>query len=224
MANRLRRVIQLSFVGGMWLCWLLGAGSSPGFAQAQSYTIDSSMSDIAVIVNRSGVLAILAHDHVVEFKSVEGQLKFSAPAFDNILGGLSIAVGSAVVDDADRRVRESLAGDLDLSNRNSVLENMLGPEVLDAANFPTITANLRKLESTPPDGQATIALTIKDTTRMLTFPVKIEQDGERVTVSGEFELVQSEFAIDPYSSLLGSIAVADTLLVKFVLKAYKSSR
>jgi hypothetical protein len=50
-------------------------------------------------------------------------------------------------------------------------------------------------------------------------PVVAAVNGDRLTASGEFEILQTDFGIKPFSVALGALEVKDRLLVRFKLVA-----
>ena len=96
---------------------------------------------------------------------------------------------------------------------------MLKPEVLDGEHYPEVKRRSAKVGGTLEAPQVTARITIKETSRDVAVPVKIEVAGGRLTASGEFDILQTEFGIKPYSVALGALEVQDRLHIKFTVVA-----
>ena len=92
-------------------------------------------------------------------------------------------------------------------------------QVLKAADYPLITLQGVPVEGEPPDLELDAELEIGGQTRRLRLPAHLESAPDRVLVSGEFRLRQSDFGITPYSVLMGALAVQDELRVVYRLVA-----
>ena len=69
--------------------------------------------------------------------------------------------------------------------------------------------------------QVTASITIKDASRDVEVPVKVAVEGAKLTASGEFDVLQTEFGIKPFSVALGALEVQDRLHIKFTIIAAK---
>jgi hypothetical protein len=56
---------------------------------------------------------------------------------------------------------------------------------------------------------------IKDTSRDVPLSANLQIRGRRLTASGEFDIRQSDFGINPFRAALGTLKVQDQLHVKF---------
>jgi hypothetical protein len=57
--------------------------------------------------------------------------------------------------------------------------------------------------------------------RDVQVPVKMAVEGGKLTASGEFDILQTEFGIKPFSVALGALEVQDKLHIKFNITADK---
>jgi hypothetical protein len=57
--------------------------------------------------------------------------------------------------------------------------------------------------------------------REVQVPVRIAAEGAKLTASGEFDILQTEFGIKPFSVALGALEVQDKLHIKFSVVAEK---
>lgn len=201
-----------------WLIgWLplLGLLFAPGDARAETrrYALDASASQVVVHVGKSGLLAVAGHEHEV----VTGGLHGTVSVDPEHLEQASVDV---FFDAAALRVtgKGEPAGDIP-----SVQENMLGPDVLDAAHHPGIHFLSTAVTAARRDGDAVLLdlhgkLSIRSVTREVTLPLRVTFDADRLQASGSTKLRQTDFGIKPISKA-GVVKVKDELDVSWRLVA-----
>jgi polyisoprenoid-binding protein YceI len=96
---------------------------------------------------------------------------------------------------------------------------MLRAELLDGERYPRVQVKSAKLGGSLQAPQVTARITIKEASRDVGVPVVAAVNGDRLTASGEFEILQTDFGIKPFSVALGALEVKDRLLVRFKLVA-----
>ena len=128
-----------------------------------------------------------------------------------------------MVDDAEARraAGSDFPPDIPQSDKDGTRKNMLKPEVLDGEHYPDVKLRSAKVGGTLEAPQLTAHITIKDASRDVEVPVKIEVEGAKLTASGEFDILQTEFGIKPFSVALGRVRGAGPLHIKFKVGAEK---
>jgi hypothetical protein len=136
---------------------------------------------------------------------------------------LSFPVAQLVVDDtqARRAAGSDFPPDIPQSDKDGTRKNMLKPEVLDGDRYPEVKVRSARVAGTLEAPQVTASVTIKDQSRDIEVPVKIAVQGAKLTASGEFDILQTQFGIKPFSVALGALEVQDRLHIKFDLVAEK---
>lgn len=173
-------------------------------------------------VFRGGTFARLGHNHVITSKSVRGRAwlrpQFSASGFE-----LSFPVADLIVDDPDARraAGSDFPPDIPAADKEGTRKNMLREAVLDAENYPRVTIKSASISGSLQAPRITARITIKDATRDVVVPATLAVNGNRLTASGEFEVLQTDFGMKPFTVALGALAVQDRLLVRFNLVAAK---
>ncbi len=186
------------------------------------YQIDSQASALHIFVYRGGTFARLGHNHVITSKSVTGRVwvrsPFPASSFE-----LSFPVADLIVDDpeARRAAGSDFPPEIADADKEGTRKNMLRKEVLDAATYPNVTVKSATVEGSLEAPKITARITIRDASRNVTVPTRIEINGDRLTASGEFDIQQTDFGIKPFSIALGALEVQDRLHVRFNLVAVK---
>ncbi|MFC4310617.1 YceI family protein [Steroidobacter flavus] len=194
----------------------------PGEAGATVYQVDPQASVLHIFVYRGGTFARLGHNHVMTSKSVAGRVwmrsPFPASGFE-----LSFPVADLIVDDADARraAGSDFPPEISASDKEGTRKNMLRKEVLDAETYPNVTVKSATVDGSLQAPKITARITIKDASKDVAVPTSIVMNGDRLTASGEFDLLQTDFGMKPFSVALGALEVQDRLHVRFELVAVK---
>jgi polyisoprenoid-binding protein YceI len=194
-------------------------GSAP--AAGDRYRIDPDHSELRLLVYRAGPMASLGHNHVISTHGLQGWATYgnaSSAAF-----ALTVPVADFVIDDPQRRMEEGadFADSVTEEARSGTAHNMLGPAVLNAADFPALT--IRSVSVTAGSGslQARVALEVAGHASMLDVPFMLETSPHRLIAHGELALRQSSIGLTPFSVFLGALKVQDELRVKFKFVAVR---
>ncbi|MFI5400914.1 MAG: YceI family protein [SAR324 cluster bacterium] len=212
------------FMAGIPLMGAVAAGLGLAFASAaqaapRDYSVDAEASQLRIRVLRAGPLSVLAHDHILVAKGLNGRVSFNPDAPSASAGQLGVQVALLEVDDPKERLQEGFVAELTESNRASVRENMLAVGQLNAEAFPRITVAVDSAEGALPHLRLHARVKIRDREQTIDLPATVSVDGGTLVVSGEAELLQSAFGIQPYSTLFGAIAVQDSIRVNFRIVA-----
>ncbi|MGD8617444.1 MAG: YceI family protein [Gammaproteobacteria bacterium] len=198
------------------------AGAEAPVPGARRYEIDSEASQILVYVYRTGRMARLGHNHLVSVQNLEGHLWLADPLSDSRVE-IRFPVQGLVVDDPELRAGAGSEFDTGLSRSDveKTRRNMLGGQVLDAAAHPWIVVRATPAGGEPPELELDAEIEIRGQARRFPVPVHLEAGPDRVLVSGELALRQSDFGMIPYSVLGGALAVRDELEIVYRLVAHR---
>ena len=195
---------------------------APGEAGAALYQIDPQASVLHIFVYRGGTFARLGHNHVMTSKSVNGRVwmrsEFAGSGFE-----LSFPVADLIVDDPDARraAGADFPPDIPDADKEGTRKNMLRKEVLDAETYPNVTVKSATVEGSLQAPKITARITIKGASHDVVAPATIVMNGNRLSASGEFDILQTDFGMKPFSVALGALEVQDRLHVRFSLEAAK---
>jgi polyisoprenoid-binding protein YceI len=180
------------------------------------YTIDPESSSLHILVYRGGTLARLGHNHVLSSKALSGDA-WLHPDFTRSGFQIMLPIESLIIDDAQTRAvhGEQFAAQVPQKDIDGTRRNLMKPEVLDTERFPQIRVASSALTGTAANPSVMAQVTIKDVTRELSIPMSLSLDGNQLQASGEFDIVQSEFGITPFSIALGALQVQDRLHVTY---------
>ena len=188
---------------------------SPG-AEETVYRIDESASLLLARVDPEGPMARLGHSHVVGGAVLSGRI---------VTGGsgtrseIFVDANDIQVDRPSWRRAHGLKPGLDDSAIEGTRANLLGPDVLDAENFPRIEA--RSVAILGPDWLPDVELAVRWRGRVQPFslPVTVRRAGNRIEALGRFDLHHSDFGFQPFSAAGGALRVSDRIQVRFRIVA-----
>jgi hypothetical protein len=187
---------------------------------ATHYRVNSNLSDVRILVYRGGPLAKFGHNHIIRAGAVTGDVYLNV-AFERSGFVLSLPVEDFQVDPPAMRHAEGEDFALQPSAEAvaATTENMLGPEVLDAAHYPVI--HLRSVNLVGPEWgpDITVSTEIHGVRRRQTVTVALEQCDDKLIATGSFTIRQSDFGITPFSVLGGGLQVQDPVKLRFRIVA-----
>jgi len=189
------------------------------------YDILAAQSLLTVRVYRGGALASAGHNHLVASHTLAGTIYVPGEALKTSFE-VRIAVAELTVDEPELRAEES-GGDfppeVPQSAREGTRRNMLGPALLDAADYPELVLRAVRLEqaaaAAPGELTAWMDAQVRDQHRTISVPVAWQLAGDTLTVTGEAALKQSELGLTPFTALMGALAVQDEMRVRFRIVA-----
>jgi hypothetical protein len=180
-----------------------------------NYRIDSSRSELRLLVYRAGALANLGHNHVILNRSVNGMISV-APTLGASSFSMSAAVAAFIVDDSQARGEEGedFPGDVPDSAKSGTWNNMTGPAVLNSVQYPVISMRSVRLEELQGTLTATVALSVAGHESTVSVPFVLKKEVYGLSASASFELRQTALGMTPFSLMLGALAVRDAMQVK----------
>jgi len=180
------------------------------------YRIDSSASELRLLVYRAGPLANLGHNHVMVNRAVTGVVQIGASVSASSLS-LRLRADAFAIDDAQSRQEEGgdFPGDIPEDAKAGTRRNMLSSAVLNAAEFPDITVKSTSLTGTLNELNADLEITAAGHTSRISVPLSLQGDAHHFTAVGLLELRQTALGLTPYSLLHGALQVQDAMQLKF---------
>jgi YceI-like protein len=182
------------------------------------YAIDSSASELRLLVYRAGPLATLGHNHVMVNRAVTGAVHIGADVPASSLS-LRMRADDFVIDDAQSRQEEGddFPGDIPEDAKEGTRRNMLSPAVLNAAEYPDITVKSTSLTGTLNELNADLEISVAGHTSRISVPLTLQGDAQHFIAAGSMELRQTALGLSPYSLLHGALQVQDAMQLKFKL-------
>ena len=165
-----------------------------------SREIDRERSVITIQVDKTGWLSSFGDRHVIKAPIAHGSIDESEP----------LAV-SFDVEAAQLRV---IDGDLSPERRFEIQDRMLGPAVLDAAQYPTIAFHSTAIDVTGPGRwRVTGDLTLHGVTRQVEGTVSGSSD----RYTGSAIVRQRDFGIEPIAVAGGLVKVKNDVRIDFTI-------
>jgi hypothetical protein len=181
------------------------------------YAINSTESEIIILVYRGGTFAKLGHNHVVISRDVHGFVLLAEDT-DKSKADLYVPLRTLIVDESTKRIQAGFESNLSEKDIVDTRHNML-EKVLEVASNPFVfihaesDGGIYKLHIVKAD------ITLHGVTKKITLPVEIERTKKRLVISGKMVLRQSDFGIVPYSVFAGALSVKDEIVLNFQLDA-----
>ena len=200
---------------------------APG-AAAQTgtpYTIAPTESLLTIRVYKGGALAAAGHNHVIASHALSGIFYVAGTPLESRFE-VHVPLESLSVDEAELRAQAGpdFPPEVPETAREGTRRNMLGPALLDAQNNPEIVLSAVRLapaQSPPGAVQARVQALVRGTAHEFDVLVRYERSGERLVVSGDTVLKQSELGLKPFSAMLGALQVQDEMRISFRILAHE---
>lgn len=166
--------------------------------------IDAARSKITVRVSKSGLFSALGHNHEIDAPLESGEVNENGP--------LSVEIR---VDARKLRLADPEAS---ADTRAKIQETMLGPQVLDANQFPKIHFRSKSVET-----QGTDRWRVKGDLELhgQTQPVAVGVELKDGVYRGSATVKQTDFAIKPVSIGGGTVNVKDEVKIEFEIALEK---
>jgi len=201
----------------------------------EKYKIDSERSIFAVITQRGGIAARMAHDHLITADGFSATINSSGDAVSGF--SFQCETEELLVDDpklkkqwskniADAGVLRSPFKTISAADRKTVRKHMLDKDQLNAKQYREIEAkviSVTKRENTFRDQSyshvAELEFTVhgETVTRDVSANISVDEGAITVEAVGSFRF--TEFGIEPYSTFLGAVRNLDEFFVYCSLHA-----
>jgi polyisoprenoid-binding protein YceI len=179
---------------------------------------------VLVLVYRDGPMGHLGHNHVIAVGQLTGNVTVSSDMQGSTFS-MQFPVAALRVDEPPLRSQEGadFSSTLDEAAIAGTRDHMLGPSLLNAAQFPMIRLQSERLRVEGGNLEAMTRITVRETTAQVEVPIAWTGTGEDLTVTGEFDLTHSQLGLTPYSVALGALRVAERMHVRYRLVARRES-
>jgi hypothetical protein len=189
---------------------------APSVQGATVYEVNPQASSVHILVFRGGTLSRFGHNHVMSVRGLHGRM-WSHPTLAKSGFDFAFPVNQLIVDDpaARRAAGGDFPPEIPEKDREGTRKNMLRAEVLNADQFPEISLKSVSVSGSAQKPTVIARITIRGTSHDVTLSPTVTIDKTRMSATGEFDVLQSEFGIKPFTAALGALAVQDRLHVKF---------
>ena len=205
--------------------WLVG-GSAAAQDGGERYLVDATQSDLHWLVYKAGSLARLGHNHTIAAGDLSGNVTVNAGDLAASRFELEFSVAKLVVDNP--MLRGTLGADFasvpTADDIAGTTKNMLSDRVLDGEKHPRI-----RIVGTGPmtrEGKQALAVQVEmlGRTVVVIVPTEVTIDGGELRARGEFELNHADLGMQPFTVMLGALAVGEKLSFSYDVKAKRDAR
>ena len=158
-------------------------------------------SSFTIQTSRSGMAAKVGHDLVIEVTAWSATLDLDgdAPSL------------TASIDATSLQVREGRGGAKPLSDKDrSDIRKNIADKILHTARNPTMAFQSTTVRRS--DDQHLLIdgrLTLAGVTVPVEIPVVVDRQGDEIRLSAATTIVQTQFGIKPFTTMMGALKVAD---------------
>jgi YceI-like domain. len=198
---------------------LKAAYAALGEAGGKVFILDPGQSAIRIYVFRGGRAAKLGHNHVLSAPRFTGFLYVPAAGVTNARFDLEFRLDQLEIDNPAYRsaLGNAFASALTADDIDGVRKHMLGKDNLQADRFPVVSVHSLQIVGEPPKFAVKVQIEMHGQKREMWIPLSVKGLPDSVTVSGALVLRQSDFGVQPYSTLGGLLAVRDEVVIEFKL-------
>ena len=195
---------------------------APLASQAQEPTtnmefrVDSDVSRLRVLATPDGPLRRFGHYHVVSHHGISGTVSVAANPLESSFA-LELHVAEFVVDDPALRALEGedYEKEVPQKDKDGTKANMLGEDLLNGENFPTIQIQSSAIDGAMPDVNIITTITVLGMKQAVTFPASIELTDDSFVAKGQLEITHGELGLSPFTAMGGAMSVGDLLVLKY---------
>jgi polyisoprenoid-binding protein YceI len=190
------------------------AGPAVVAAGEQGYTVVPDESAVRIHVGKSGLFGFAGHEHEVVAPAAGG----------TVVADPADLARSSVTVSFDAAALEVTGEGEPAKDVPKVQAKMVGPEVLDAARFQSITFRSRSVAGREVGAgvyelQVTGELDLHGVSRSMTLPLRVELAAGTLTATGKTTLRQTDFGMKPVSAGAGTVKVKNEIGVDFRIVA-----
>jgi len=184
-------------------------------ADRETYSIAPGKSVFAAITDTAGLFSGFAHSHRIETPGVKNGLKGQIVFKNGVAQSIEVLVASKELFLVDNRH--------DRNNFEKITNSFKSKDVLDIENFPWIKFNSTNISVENENYQIVGNFNLRGITKSITVPATLTFTHDRriLRVSTQFEILQTDFGIKPFSTGLGTIRVANKVIIEINLVAFR---
>jgi hypothetical protein len=164
-------------------------------------------SRVLIDLRAAGLLGAVGHDPTLT--AVPSAVSLEVPEAGG--GELDLAVEARIPVDAIEP-----PADISASDRSQMRDNLRGPDVLDAARWPSVDFRGR-FSGTLERGRLSGTLVVRGSARPAAVDVSISRRGTELVAEGDWTGSLTELGIKPFRALFGALKLKDWIRLRFRL-------
>ncbi len=186
------------------------------------FRVDSDASWLRVLAYPDGPLRRFGHHHVISHHGISGVVVVAPNPLESTIK-LELTVAGLEVDDPAMRglEGEDFAGELSQKDIDGTRGNMLGENLLNGEQFPTIQIQSQSIEGSMPDVIIVTTVSVIGTENTVKFPATIELTDDSFVASGQLDITHPELGLSPFTAMGGALSVRDLLVLKYEISGIR---
>ncbi len=193
--------------------------TSPEVAAGKVFTLDARSSAIRIYAFSGGKAPKLGHNHVLGAPQFTGFVYVPPQGPAGARFDIELRLDQLDLDRPEYRANlgEAFEAAMTPEAIASTREHMLGPDNLQAAQFPLLRIHSVEIAGAAPKIAARVQVELHGQRHEYWVPLDVDGLPSHVSVAGSFVVRQSDFGIQAYAVLGGFLAVQDELVIEFHL-------
>jgi len=185
-------------------------------ATSREFRVDSDASLLRVLATPDGPLRRFGHYHVISHHGISGTVEIAPDPLESTFL-LEFSVADLEVDDPELRALEGedFEGEVPQKDIDGTKGNMLGEDLLNGEQFPTIQIQSSAIEGSMPDVNIVTTVTVIGMESTVSFPASIELTDDSFVASGQLEITHGELGLSAFTAMGGALSVGDLLVLKY---------
>jgi len=172
-------------------------------------------SRVFIDLRAAGLLKAVAHSPTLAARPERVAVELTGPSGGAIelAGSPGGAAFEAAVEATFAANAIEAPADIPASDREKMVDNLRGRDVLDAARFPAIGFRGR-YEGTLEAGTLSGELQVRTTVHRVSMPVRVSREATVLVATGAWEGRLTDLGIRPFRALLGAIKLEDRIAIR----------
>lgn len=181
------------------------------------YRVDAEASDVRIYVFRGGRAPTMGKNHVIAARDLQGfvALHSDLPTDAQFVFGLHLDRLQLDPEALRKETGGSFAKPLTDDQIDGTRENMLGPSVLDAEQYPELVLRSVQVAGDWPVLVARVEVALHGRSHVYDSLMQVQRDGDTLTASGSLVVRQTDFGIEPMTVLGGLLGIQDALGIEY---------
>ena len=173
----------------------------------KSWSLDPGCGELRVLTGVAGPAAAMGHRLTIDVRSWRASVRWR---------GTTPTAAELRADTDSLAVVKGEGGVTPLTPPERALARSNALKSLDAKKYPLITFHAEKISKIAEGYRLAGTLEIHGTSRPQTVDVRVEEHGDRWSMTARVAVMQSDFGVKPYSRMMGALKVADEVSIDCV--------
>lgn len=181
------------------------------------FRVDADASDLRIYVFRGGRAPTMGKNHVIAAPDLQGfvALHSDLPTDAQFVFGLHLDRLHLDPEALRKETGGSFSKPLTADQIEGTRENMLGPTVLDAEQYPELVLRSVQVGGDWPVLVAKVEVALHGRSHVYDSLMHVQREGDTLTATGSLVVRQSDFGIEPMTVLGGLIGIQDALGIEY---------